>query len=362
MRRRSRAGGKSPNAQAAKAEARKSRVAPNAVRPRISSATVEETKVAQLIRERDEAFQQQAATAEVLRVIGRSALDLPKVLNMLLKSAARLSEADKGVVLRPTLKAASYYVAASYRHTPEYNEHLKQLTFSPGRSGVVGRVLLEGKSVQIADVLSDPEFTLREIARLGDFRTQLGVPLLRDGIPIGILVLHRIAVRPFTDNQIKLVETFADQAVIAIENTRLFEAEQQRTQELTESLEQQTATSQVLQVISNSPADLEPVFETILANATRLCDAKFANLLLYEGGPFRVASLYGAPRAWAALRRREPIVRPGREDDPLCRVAATKQLQHIVDIRTEKSYIEHDPPIVAMADMAGGRTVLSSRC
>ena len=114
----------------------------------------------------------------------------------------------------------------------------------------------------------------------------------------------------------------------------------------------------MLQVVSSFAGELEPVFQTILANATRLCEAKFANLLLYEGGPFRVASLYGAPRAWAALRRREPIVRPGRKDDPLCRVAETKQLQHVADIRTEKSYIEHDPPIVAMADMTGGRTVL----
>ena len=130
------------------------------------------------------------------------------------------------------------------------------------------------------------------------------------------------------------------------------------TRELSEAREQRRATSDVLQVISSFAGELEPVFQTILANATRPCEAKFANLLLYEGGPFRVASLYGAPRAWAALRRREPIVRPGRKDDPLCRVAATKQLQHVADIRTEKSYIEHDPPIVAMADMTGGRTVL----
>ena len=98
--------------------------------------------------------------------------------------------------------------------------------------------------------------------------------------------------------------------------------------------------------------------QTILANATRLCEAKFANLLLYESDLFRVASLYGAPRAWAALRKREPIVQPGRKDDPLCRVAATKQLQHVADIRTEKSYVEHDPPMIALADVAGGRTLL----
>jgi len=130
------------------------------------------------------------------------------------------------------------------------------------------------------------------------------------------------------------------------------------TRELSEAQEQQTATSDVLQVISSFAGELEPVFQTILANATRLCEAKFANLLLYESDLFRVASLYGAPRAWAALRKREPIVQPGRKDDPLCRVAATKQLQHVADIRTEKSYVEHDPPMIALADVAGGRTLL----
>ena len=114
----------------------------------------------------------------------------------------------------------------------------------------------------------------------------------------------------------------------------------------------------MLQVIRSFAGKLEPVFQTILANATRLCEAKFANLLLYESDLFRVASLYGAPRAWAALRKREPIVQPGRKDDPLCRVAATKQLQHVADIRTEKSYVKHDPPIVALGDVAGGRTLL----
>jgi GAF domain-containing protein len=120
----------------------------------------------------------------VLEVISRSTFDLPKVLNTLVESAARLGEADKGAIFRPTGKDASFYVAASYRHTPEYDEYQKNLKFAPGRSGVVGRVLLQGKSVQIPDVLADPEYTLREIARVGDYRTLLGVPLLRDGFPI----------------------------------------------------------------------------------------------------------------------------------------------------------------------------------
>src|SRR5262249_18481730 len=153
-------------------------------------------------------------------------------------------------------KDASYYIAASYRHTPEYNEYQRNQKFAPGRSSVVPRVLLESKAVQIRDVLADPEYTARELAIVGGFRTILGVPLLREGIPIGVLVLQRAAVRPFTEKQIKLVETFADQAVIAIENTRLLN-------ELRESLQQQTATSDVLRVISSSPTDIQPVLETI---------------------------------------------------------------------------------------------------
>src|SRR5262249_41264812 len=157
-------------------------------------------------------------------------------------------------------------------HTAEYNELVKTQTFAPGRGGVVARVLLERKSVQIPDVLADPEYNLHEFARLGGYRTILGVPLLRQGVPIGLLGLHPAAVRPFTAKQIELVETFADQAVIAIENVRLFDEVQARTRELTEALEQQTVMSDVLRVISSSPTDLTPVFDTILTNATRLCE------------------------------------------------------------------------------------------
>src|SRR5262249_13668028 len=152
----------------------------------------------------------------------------------------------------------------------------------------------------------DPEFAFPEAARLGNFRTILGVPLLREGVPIGIFLLHRTAVRPFTEKQIKLVETFADQAVIAIENGRLFEAEQQRTRELTESLEQQTATSDVLQVISSSPGDLNPVFQTILANATRICEANFANIYRWDGSGLSLVATQNTPLAYVEARRRSP--------------------------------------------------------
>ena len=305
-----------------------------------------------------ESLQQQTATSDVLKVISRSTFDLPKVLSALLESAARLCNADSGTILRPTGKDASYYHVASYRHTPEFNEYLKNLTFAPGRSGVVSRVLLEGKSVQIADVLADPEYALLEIAKLGDFRTILGVPLLREGIPIGVLLLQRAAVQPFTEKQIKLVETFADQAVIAIENVRLFEAEQQRTRELSESLEQQTASSEVLQVISSSPGDLQPVFETMLQNAVRICGAKFGNIFRWDGDALHLVATHNIPPAFAELRRRSPF-RPGPEND-IGRMVATKAVVHVADLAADRRYTERrDPAAVAAVELGGVRTFVA---
>jgi GAF domain-containing protein len=228
-----------------------------------------------LLNELRESLQQQTATADVLKVISRSAFDLPTVLSTLVESAARLCEADKAAILRPTERDASYYVAASYGHTPEFDGHVKTQTFAPGRGGVVGRVLLERKSVQIPDVLADPEYAFGDLARIGGFRTILGVPLLRERMPIGLLLMQRAAVRPFTQKQTELVETFADQAVIAIENVRLFDEVQARTRELSESLQQQTATADVLKVISRSTFDLKSVLQTLVESAGRLCEADF---------------------------------------------------------------------------------------
>ena len=310
-----------------------------------------------LLNELRETLQQQTATADVLKVISRATFDLPKVLNTLLESAARLCEADKGAIFRPT-NDSSYYVAASYRHTAEYDEHQKHMTFAPGRSGVVGRVLLKGNSVQIPDVLADPEYTFREIARVGDFRTIVGVPLLREGVPIGVFALQRAAVRPFTETQIRLVETFADQAVIAIENVRLFEAEQQRTHELTESLEQQTASSEVLQVISSSPGDLQPVFETMLQNAVRICDAKFGNIFRWDGDALHLVATHNIPPAFAELRRRSPF-RPGPENH-IGRMVATKAVVHVADLAADQRYIERrDPAAVAAVELGGIRTFVA---
>jgi GAF domain-containing protein len=356
MRRRDRTRDKAVKAQRRKTLERRN--APKVARRRKPSvARVTET-ITLLTRERDEALQRQTATADVLKVMSRSTFDLPKVLNTLVESAARLCEADTARIVRPTGKEASYYVAAVYGSTtPEYDEHVRTLTFLPGRGSVVGRVLLEGNSVQIPDVLADPEYTLRETQKLAGYRTSLGVPLLREGSPIGLLVLQRATVRPFTGKEIELAETFAAQAVIAIENTRLLNELRQRTDDLTESLEQQTATSEVLKVISSSAGELEPVFDTMLRNATRLCGAEFSLLYLSEGDVFRTVSLYGVPPAFAEQRRLNPVLHPS-PGTALGRVLATKQMAYIPDVMAEPAY-QNDPLRRAtFLNLAGARTVV----
>src|SRR5262249_51387665 len=205
--------------------------------------------------------------------------------------------------------------------------------------------------------LADPEYVLRETARLGGFRTILGVPLLREGIAIGVLLVQRAAVRPFTEKQIKLVETFADRAVIAIENTRLFEAEQQQTRELTESLEQQTATTEVLRVISSSTGNLEAVFTTMLENAVNICDAKFGVVYRCEGDTPRFVAMHTAPPALVELSRHSPF-RPSRKHY-FGRMIATKAMVHIADLAAELGYIERRPEYVASVEVGGVRTALT---
>ena len=163
----------------------------------------------------------------------------------------------------------SYQYVASYGLSREFDEFMRERPIVPGRGTVLGRVVIERRAIHVDDVEIDPEYTLTEASRMGGFHTVLGIPLLREGMPVGVIMLTRNKVRPFNDKQIELATTFADQAVIAIENVRLFEAEQQRTAELTKWLEQQTATSEVLQVISSSPGDLEPVFASMLQSAAR---------------------------------------------------------------------------------------------
>src|SRR5262249_24424100 len=218
-----------------------------------------------LLNELRESLQQQTATADVLKVISRSTCDLETVLDALVGWPAKLCGADKGFMFR--FDGALLNMVPTHNVSPERKEFLTRTPLRPGRQTAASRAALEHRTIHIADVQADPEYSYRAYPDLSDgqresdpYRTVLGVSMLRAGDLMGVIVLSMREVRPFTDKQIELVETFADQAVIAIENARLFEAEQQRTHELTEALEQQTATSEVLSVISSSPGELEPVF------------------------------------------------------------------------------------------------------
>jgi GAF domain-containing protein len=222
-----------------------------------------------LLNELRESLQQQTATADVLKVISRATFDLQTVLNTLTESASVLCEADMAAIVRPTPEGLRH--VASYGYSPEYQQYMERTPIPLGRGSVSGRTILEGKAIHIPDILADPEYKFIEAVKIGGQRTYLCVPLLREGTPIGVIVLQRTTVRPFTDKQIELVTTFADQAVIAIENVRLFEAEQQRTRELSEALERQTATAEILRVISSSPTEFQPVFKTIARSALTLC-------------------------------------------------------------------------------------------
>jgi GAF domain-containing protein len=246
-----------------------------------------------LLSELRQSLQQQTATADVLKVISRSTFDLQTVLDTLVESAARLCRADRASITVPRDEA--YHRAASYGFTDEFKAYMDRNPLAIDRGNIVGRVVLDGTTVHVADVHADPEFTLGDMSRLGETRTILGVPMLRQGVPVGVLVLTRDTVEPFTENQIALVTTFADQAVIAIENVRLFEAEQKRTEELSDALEQQTATADVLKIISRSTFDLQTVLNTLAESAVHLCEADIASIHRQDGANYRVRATFGAP-------------------------------------------------------------------
>jgi GAF domain-containing protein len=238
-----------------------------------------------------ESLQQQTATADVLKVISRSTFDLQAVLDTLISSACRLCEADIGTVRH--LDGPIYRLAATHGCTPEWRDHFARYSGKPDRTSVFGRTIVEGATVHIPDVLADPEFFRPEAIKLMGFRTALGVPLIREGRVFGVLNLFRFAQRPFTPKQIELVETFADQAVIAIENVRLFDEVKARTEDLRESLQQQTATADVLKVISRSTFDLQTVLDTLVESVTHLCEADHAWLFQRDGDILRFKSSFG---------------------------------------------------------------------
>ena len=300
-----------------------------------------------LLNELRESLQQQTATSQVMSVISSAPGELAAAFDAVLENATRICSASFGSLVlfegNAYRRVALHNAPAGFVRSASAKSGSAAFSVSHPRSG--GRNQTGRPSCR--HLAEQPE---EGIAKLGGARTVLCVPLLKDDRAVGVISIYRQQVRPFSDRQIELVTSFAAQAVIAIENTRLLN-------ELRESLEQQTATSDVLQVISSSPGELEPVFQAMLENATRICEAKFGNLLLFEGNAFRVAAMHGAPPAWAELRLRDPILRFGPKN-PLARIAETRRVQHIADFRTEPAYLDREPGPVALAEAASARTVL----
>ena len=303
-----------------------------------------------------ELLQQQTATADVLKVISRSTFDLQTVLDTLVESAARLCGAEMANIWRPKDGAyrltASYGVTARYKEYLENKEFLNTIAIEPDRGTAVGRVLLEKRTVHMHDIQADPEYKLSGLVALGGYRTMLGVPMLRQGDPIGVLVLVQSTVRPFTDKQIELATTFADQAVIAVENVRLFDEVQVRTRDLSESLQQQTATADVLKAISRSAFDLQTVLQTLVELAARLCEADQGTIARERGGVYQRVAAYGFSDDFKELVRNLPVS-PER-GTATGRALLEGKVVHIPDVRADPEYT-----FVEAQKLGGFRTILS---
>ena len=293
------------------------------------------------------------ATSDVLKAISRSTFDLAPVLETVTATAARLCQAEMGFVSRRDGDVFRFVTAVG--STPEHTATALQFQktvldsrpFVAGRETIAGRVVLERRAVQIEDIAADPEYTLTEAIRIGKIRTILGVPLMREGEPIGTFTLARQRVEPFTERQIELVRTFADQAVIAIENTRLMTEQH-------EALDRQTATAEVLQVINSSPGDLAPVFDSILTKARSLCGIAYGALHLYEDGSFRAVAVHGTPEAFADRLRRGYIPGPNHPTQRLLRGERFVQVTDWTEI--------DDPMARALLELTDAKTTLYVAC
>jgi GAF domain-containing protein len=303
-----------------------------------------------LLNELRESLQQQTATADVLKTISRSTFDLQAVLDTLSESVARLCEAyDAILFLR---QGEKLHVKAHYG---SIDLDFTDLPIVPNT--VAARAFINRVPVHVHDLPASEEFPNRHQAalRLGT-RTILAVPLVRENEAIGAIVIRRLEVKPFTEKQIELVKTFADQAVIAIENVRLFDEVQARTRDLSESLEQQTATSEVLKVISSSPGELQPVFQAMLESAVRICKAKFGNMYLRKDDVFHLSATYNTPAALVDVRTRAPY-RPGANTPP-ARMLRTKNVVHIADLASDEEYLSRNPRLVEGVELGGVRTTV----
>jgi PAS domain S-box-containing protein len=295
----------------------------------------------------EESLEYQTATSDVLKVISRSTFDLQPVLDTLVETAARLCQAEMALVHRR--EGDVYLMAANYGFPAEFERFLRSRATPADRGTIAGRVALEGKVVHVADVAADPEYRLPEAVMLASQRSTLGVPLLREGQSVGVIVLARTRVEPFSQQQIELVRTFADQAVIAIENTRLLT-------ELRESFEQQQAIAEVLQVINSSPGDLDPVFDAMLDKALGLCGAAFGVLWTYDGDRVHAAALRGVPPAFAEFLTRAP--HPVGPHNAHGRLLAGESVVHVLDLNADEAHRSGDPIRRALVELGGGRVLL----
>ena len=368
MKRRSRAGGEPIKGRRRKTPEPKRSNAPKAVARSSSSLPGEATNVTRLTRELNEALEQQTATTDVLQVISSFAGELDPVFQVILTNATRICDGKYGT-LYLFADGAFQPVAVHSASAALELERLRGPPVQPVPGTGLGRMFSTKAAVQIADVLTDQGYprdhTLWSTAERAGVRTLLCFPMIKDDELIGAISIFRQEVRPFTDKQIELVKNFAAQAVIAIENARLLN-------ELRQSLEQQTATSEVLQVISRSPSDLEPVvlqvisrspsdlepvFASMLDNAVRICDAKFGSIYRWTGGALQLVATRNAPAGYAEARRRMAISVP--QGDPMDRALTTKSIVHIADLAAEPSYVAGRNPQVALPVEQGGvRTCL----
>jgi len=345
--------GKADKPARRKAAAPKSKNRPKASGRNISRAAREKTDGLRVVaRERDEALEQLKATAEILGVITSPSNGVKPVFEAIVESASRLCGANDAYV---TLKDGDDLVF----QTQHGSIPVAWTRRAINRQWPAGRAVVDQKSVHVRDIWAreGDEFPGgREIARQDRVRTILVVPLMRERESIGAIILRRTKVQPFTERQIALLKSFADQAVIAIQNVRLFNEVQARTRDLEESLQQQTATSEVLQVVSSSTGDVAPVFQKLLESATRICGAEFGSMQLYQDGSVRQAALYNAPAAFAAVRR-DRVSRPYPES-PLGIAIRTKQVVHVDDVRTTAGYLARHPSSVELTELGGARSLV----